>query len=170
MRYSKRRNRETSIKKHLLNNRNIDVVSGCWNWNRCTNGSGYGVMEINWQTHYVHRLSAQFFLGLAPTSMAFVLHKCDNRRCFNPKHLFLGTQSDNIRDMITKGRGLTGEKSPHAKLNWEKVSEIRKALACGDTKSQIARKFGVCRRIIRRIGENKTWRTMPTMSGDLERA
>jgi hypothetical protein len=84
-----------------------DPVTGCWNW---TGGgsrgdrSGYGRIYYLGRRVKVHRLSAHFYLGFDLDSPLHVLHRCDNPRCFNPKHLFIGTHQDNMQDAKNKGR------------------------------------------------------------------
>lgn len=81
-----------------------DVVTGCWNWTGCRNNRGYGKMHYRGKNQYVHRLSASFYLRYDLKSKLQVLHRCDNPACFNPKHLFIGTHADNMRDCVKKGR------------------------------------------------------------------
>ena len=88
-----------------------------------------------------------------------VLHKCDNPSCVNPEHLFLGTQIDNIKDMISKDRqkGVRSEKQWKAKLNTEKAYEIKWLSAVGYSSSYLAKEYGVTRSNIKFIRSNKTW-------------
>lgn len=85
----------------------------CWNWDGAVfKASGYG--QFGSPKHGVfaaHRYSYQLFKGQIPESM-FVCHSCDNRRCFNPKHLWIGTAKDNAQDMVAKGRSKLGKKYP----------------------------------------------------------
>lgn len=88
----------------FISNNRYDPKTGCWNWTGTTNNHGYGVMTYSGKQVYCHRLSAHFYLKFDLKSDLQVLHRCDNPACFNPKHLFIGTQSDNLKDMARKGR------------------------------------------------------------------
>ena len=91
-----------SIKERI--DENVDKSSGCWVWLLCTKAYGYGHLKVNGKTRRAHRVSWEEFNGTIPKG-AYVLHTCDNPSCVNPKHLFLGTQAHNMRDMKSKGRG-----------------------------------------------------------------
>src|SRR5260370_21245414 len=78
-------------------------TNGCWVYTGHLNSKGYGQIKYNDKLELVHRISYRIMKGRIPKGL-FVLHKCDNPPCFNPDHLFVGTQLDNIRDMISKGR------------------------------------------------------------------
>jgi len=88
----------------LFDRIDFDSQTGCWNWVGAIDPNGYGAARYNGRKVQAHRLSAILWLGLRPSDTRLALHRCDNRRCFNPKHIFLGTQSDNIRDAVEKGR------------------------------------------------------------------
>lgn len=77
---------------------------GCWIWTAGTNSDGYGSMKLGQRKQSSHRISYELANGPIPAGMD-VLHHCDNRRCVNPEHLFLGTNLDNVRDRESKGRG-----------------------------------------------------------------
>lgn len=76
---------------------------GCWLWNRCLDSKGYGVLNIGGKLYRSHRLAAQI-AGMEIPQGQYVCHTCDVRACCNPTHLFVGNQSDNLRDMHAKGR------------------------------------------------------------------
>ena len=77
--------------------------TGCWNWTGSMRGF-YGSACFFGKMVAVHRISAHLYLGLPLDSPLHVLHRCDNPLCFNPKHLYIGTHQDNMRDRDSKGR------------------------------------------------------------------
>jgi len=81
---------------------NVRLPEDCWEW-QANLAKGYGVFWFGKIPMMAHRLSWMMLRGPIPEGMN-VLHKCDNRKCVNPNHLFLGTQSDNVQDMFCKGR------------------------------------------------------------------
>ncbi len=107
----------------------------------------------------VHRLSAHLWKGLDLQSRTQVLHRCDNRRCWNPWHLFFGTQLDNMHDCLAKKRGNRpwGEASCKAKLTARQVIKIRALSKSGRTGTSIAREFHVHLNTIYYILRGKNW-------------
>jgi len=83
----------------------VDIKSQeeCWEWKSSLDGKKYGQFAINQKQYRSHRISWELTCGKIPNGLC-VLHKCDNSKCVNPSHLFLGTQKDNIQDMARKGR------------------------------------------------------------------
>lgn len=151
------------MKKRILSKILIDEKTGCWNWTGCVQSNGYARVTFEYTTMGAHRLAYKAFKGNIPDKHD-VCHKCDNRKCVNPDHLFIGTRLDNMRDAVAKGRQSQGEtlsrlkrgdKSNFAKLTWNFVREIRKS--CLTTK-ELAKSYGVSVDNIRRIKRYHTWR------------
>ncbi|WP_165365573.1 HNH endonuclease [Bacillus albus] len=87
-----------------------------------------------------------------------VRHKCDNPKCINPEHLELGTQQDNVNDMVERGRNAKGERNGSAKLSNSDIRQIKDLLSKNYTCAEISRMYGVARPSISSIKLNKTWR------------
>ena len=151
------------------NNVDVQGVEDCWEWKGYKNPDGYGVICISQPSSRTgrlvigaHRVSA-YLAGMNIDGLC-VCHHCDNRRCVNPQHLFLGTYADNTRDMISKGRNISittpcpGSRNGRAKLTEAEVLQIRALNARGVTKSTLADQFGVHADTIHSINSRKTWR------------
>lgn len=135
---------------------------GCLEWIRGLNGSGYGVCTIGKRKKLVHRVAFSLANPQVAISRLNVNHKCDNRRCINPDHLYAGTQEENMRDMALRGRqgytGSQGDMHPMAKLTESKVRRIKARLACGETSLAIAKDYPeITSSLIRRIRRGAAW-------------
>ena len=107
----------------------------CLEWKGATRGGRFNQYG-NYRGRMAHRVAWELVHGEIPDGK-FVLHHCDNPKCVNVQHLFIGTLSDNARDMVDKGRhGM-------ARLNWESVEQIRKLLADGESQKALSQRFGV---------------------------
>lgn len=135
--------------------------SGCWLWTGSCDQAGYGLLAFRRKTWKAHRVSWVIFHGEIPDGMK-VCHRCDVRCCVNPGHFFLGSQLDNVLDMVAKGRNrsipLPGEANPQAVLNDESVWAIRWLLELRKfSQAEVARSYGVSPMTISRIANNQTW-------------
>lgn len=92
------------LTEHYLKQKSqLDAATGCWNWLGGVQSNGYGQISIKRQRILAHRASWLVFHGVFDPTL-FVCHKCDNPRCINPSHLFLGSNKDNMQDAKRKGR------------------------------------------------------------------
>ena len=148
----------------------VNKTKECWFWIGQLNFHGYGVIHLypnqyNDKKILAHRLSYKIHKGEIPKDMC-VRHSCDIRNCVNPNHLWIGTKSDNHKDMWAKGRqpdytktGIPGENHPMAKLTWKKVNKIRKMLSSRKYKQiYIAKIFNAHPMTISNIIHNKQWK------------
>lgn len=147
------------IKERFYKHINKIQEDECWDWLACKNGNGYGLFYIHRIGRaYSHRVSYTLHLGVIPDQM-LVCHSCDNTSCVNPKHLFLGNEITNAKDMVKKGRcASTGERSWKTKLTNEDVVTIRSKFSSGQyTYKQLAEQYGVGQNSICRIVKRKRW-------------
>ena len=145
----------------------------CLVWTGAKCPKRYGSMFFRGKTMKVHRVAWELFSGPIPAGMC-VCHRCDNPPCVRPDHLFLGTQSDNMRDMAAKGRqvhGITsqqthfpeghaprGARASGAKLTEQEVVELLGRHANGEGSTILGRAYGVDRTTVQRILRGNTWR------------
>jgi len=137
---------------------NKNTKNGCWEWVARLNPDGYGEFDCDNRGYRAHRLSWFFKFGEIEKGLN-VCHKCDNPKCVNPDHLFLGTQKENVMDMLSKNRQRShkGTKNNKARLNEEKVSEIKRLRRSGLQYKEIADKFGVSVGCVSHILNGRHW-------------
>jgi hypothetical protein len=151
------------------------LQTACWVWTAGSSRSynGYGRMRLRSENGSyrdavsiaAHRYSWLLHFGEIPAApnhygTMVVMHRCDNPPCVNPDHLKLGTQLENVKDMVKKNRSpdRRGERSSSARLTWSDVRDIRELHAQGkcDVK-ELAAKYQVNRRTIGRVISHETW-------------
>lgn len=134
------------------------VIDDCVEWPKYKKPSGYGQIMLGpkGQRRCVraHRWVWEQIHGPIPAGLC-VLHRCDNRACVNPQHLFLGTQLDNIADKVAKDRQQKGERVPNARLREQDVRTIRSSVA---SQRELAKHFGVDQSTISDVVRRKHWR------------
>lgn len=119
--------------------------NSCWNWTGYRNAGGYGTFGVAGKSHLAHRLSYELFVGPIPPGM-HVCHSCDNPRCVNFRHLWLGTNADNMRDRGIKGRcnaGIRQKEKTHCPQGHEFTPENTYLEKCG---KYTKRQCRICRR------------------------
>jgi len=135
----------------------IEKIGDCWNWTGCKDKDGYGKCNLfgEWRAS---RVSYIILKGPIQKGMS-VLHTCDNKTCVNPDHLFLGTQADNIRDKISKGRQARGETHPHKKFTEKLIRKLRLEYdGVRGSKLKLSKKYGVSLPQVCAIINRKQWK------------
>lgn len=144
--------------------------SKCWEWQRAKNADGYGKFGTGGRKHkkqhLAHRFSWELSNGEIPNEL-HVLHNCDNPACVNPKHLFLGTNLDNIADKLMKNRQskgemvslmTRGENNPNSKLTNKEIEYIRRRYAQGGIlQRELGVQFGISQANVSAIVLRKAW-------------
>lgn len=140
----------------------VHKTDTCWLWTGPVRGFGYGSISVQRRTVSVHRFSWQLHFGPIPAGLQ-VCHRCDVPSCVNPAHLFLGTQRDNLSDMVRKGRQLSvsGESVGTSKLTEATVQKILQMLVARHPQREIAAAVGIGRVTISDILHQRSWRSVP---------
>ena len=146
-------------KQYILDRIEINKKTGCWEWAGTCFFSGYARAGLSSRkgkkySQHANRMSYEVFIGDIPKNM-LVCHKCDNPKCVNPEHLFLGTPKDNLMDMVKKGRSLKGEINPNSKLTEEIVKKIRRSKK---SREFLSEKYEVSVCTIRDAQNGRTWK------------
>jgi HNH endonuclease len=133
------------------------TLDGCWNWLLACRGN-YGLVKRKGKMLKAHRYSYELFVGPIKDGL-LVLHKCDNPKCVNPKHLFLGTNADNMKDRDNKKRHSHGVRHPKARLTEEQVLRIiHWNKSTGVMLKDIALELGVSMVTIEKIRGGYNWK------------
>ena len=147
----------------------VAVGVGCWEWMGSRRPNGYGQFSYHGRPVKAHRVAYLIFVG--PISVGLcVCHHCDNRWCVNPRHLFVGSQADNLKDAVEKRRMLSGNRNPSRlhperllrgdQCSWTKVTDrqvdqIRDEYRSGVSQRILAEKYGIGQGTISRIVNHK---------------
>ena len=135
----------------------------CWTWTAGVSNKGYGLFWLSPRMQSSHRVAWFLEWGNVPKEIC-VLHKCDNKICVRPDHLFLGTVQDNNNDKKQKNRSYYGiqksENQPTAKLTRKDVTVIRARFATGETQRSIALDYDVGYKTIHKVVRNKSWKSI----------
>lgn len=169
-----------AIEKQRFEQKTKQADSGCIEWIGSVKPDGYGNAWHNGSNIPAHRLSWILHHGQIPHGM-FVCHKCDNPRCVNVDHLFVGTHTDNMRDMFAKGRSRWQKSSPSGRKPYAKksidhasrygssldessVAEIKRLIAKKTMIKEVASMFGVSRPCISAIKAGRRWAHVPAIT------
>ncbi len=130
----------------------------CWLWvGKNKNRKGYGRLKIDGKSVQSHRFSYQLHYGSIPDGL-LVCHTCDTPACVNPKHLFLGTNADNVADRDRKGRKALGEHNGKSKLSLADVVLVKSMFTQGLSNCEIGRRLSINHSTVRAIRNGVTWR------------
>ncbi|MBA2706170.1 MAG: HNH endonuclease [Blastocatellia bacterium] len=157
--------------------RKVDKSGECWLWTAALHEFGYGMTAWNGKQTTAHRVAWELAHGPIPAGM-LVCHNCpggDNPRCCRPDHMFLGTQTDNMRDCSQKnrcqkgdmhhmrrfGQPACGEKAPHSKLTDAIVIAIRTRIAAGELQRILAAEYGIDQGHVSQIVRRRIWKHLP---------
>ena len=133
----------------------------CWEWQGFIESDGYGRLTVSGKDWRSHRYSWLIANGVSPDGLV-VCHRCDNRRCVNPDHLFLGTNAENMQDKIDKGRQTHGSRHGSAKLTEADIPKIVEAYNSGKSQTEVGALFGVSQDLVSRVLRREIWRHVDT--------
>jgi len=149
-----------TVEQRFWNRVDKSGSSGCWNWMGHIQ-KGYGYFYNGTRMATVHRFSWVLANGPILNGPGYhgycVCHRCDNRKCVNPSHLFLGTAQENSNDQKSKGHTTRGERSSTARLSEAQVIEIRRLSNQGLSRAELARRYGITPQSMSALVRGKNW-------------
>lgn len=135
----------------------IEKTDSCWIWKGTISVYGYGQIQVGKKHVHAHRYSWIFHKGVIPEKM-FVCHSCDNTKCVNPNHLFIGTAKDNSKDMVYKKRHCFGEKNGNHKYSESTIRLIVDMYNTGLSIRSVSKKMGIPFSTIQQVLSKKEWK------------
>lgn len=149
------------LERYIIRSENPD---DCWSWSGGTDRHGCPRIYAGYANNkgsnimlQASRVSYETYVEAIPIGLS-VLHTCDNPLCINPRHLYLGTQAENMDDMVRRGRSAKHERHSQAKITMAIAIAIRELYANGQGSQQgLANRFGLARGTVQAILANKTW-------------
>jgi hypothetical protein len=136
------------------------LATPCWIWQRACNSHGYGHLGLDHFHYLAHRLMWILVNGPVPDEL-WVLHKCDEKICVNPDHLFLGDPQTNVDDMWAKGRAnptpVIGSQHGNTSLIEDKIAAIRHRVDQGKSYGLVASEFGISSQVVGQIARGDSW-------------
>lgn len=147
-----------ALTSRVLANICPSTTDACWLWIGTINVYGYGQIHTHGKSVLAHRILWILTHNGELAQNLQVCHSCDNKRCVNPSHLFLGTNEDNHRDKMQKGRQARGESIGAAKLSTSEVMQIRDLTSYGFSSRELASIYGVNNKTIWKAAHCVTWK------------
>lgn len=150
----------TPIEERFWSKVDIRGDDECWEWLAGKDKNGYGIIQLNGRSVKAHRIAYLLRYGLIDNNL-LVCHKCNNRSCENPAHLYQGTPQDNATDRVNADKHPKGERNYSAKLAEQQVIKIIELLKNGKSHKFIAEAYKVSKGAIRNINKMKSWKYLP---------
>ena len=150
--------KQPPFKQRIINNTVVDT-NGCWNWIGKLDKGGYAICTFKNKRTRMHRATYEFYKGSFEKTK-LICHKCDNRKCINPDHLYVGTHKDNAIDMVVRKRqNLTlGSAHQNSIFDEKTILLMRKEYSEGILISELSRKYKSAYRNVWKIIRRQTWK------------